>query len=64
MDSKVNGSTIFEFDSSQHVKNHFGASGSTNRTSCWFHDLAIDSNGDIFVGDILGIKILKFKPKK
>lgn len=62
MDSTVNGSTIFIFDSSQHVKNRFGATGSTDRTSCWFHDLAIDSKGYIYVGDIAGIKILKFKP--
>jgi peptidylamidoglycolate lyase len=63
MDSTVNGSTIFEFDSS-HANNHFGATGSAKRTSCWFHDIAIDSKGNIYVGDIIGLKILKFKPKK
>jgi peptidylamidoglycolate lyase len=63
-DSTVNGSTIFEFDSSQHATNHFGATGSANRTSCWFHDIAIDSKGNIYVGDIIGLKVLKFKPKK
>jgi peptidylamidoglycolate lyase len=57
------GSTIFEFDSSQHVKNHFGVTGSANRTTCWFHDIAIDSKGNIYVGDIIGLKVLKFKPK-
>ena len=62
MDSTVNGSTIFEFDSS-HASNHFGATGSANRTSCWFHDIAIDSKGNIYVGDIIGLKVLKFKPK-
>jgi len=64
MDSTVKGSTIFEFDSSQHAKNHFGASGSSDRTTCWFHDLAVDSKGNIYVGDIIGLKVLKFKPKK
>jgi peptidylamidoglycolate lyase len=64
IDSTVKGSTIFEFDSSQHAKNHFGATGLANRTSCWFHDLAIDSKGNIYVGDIIGLKVLKFKPKK
>lgn len=64
IDSTVNGSTIFEFDSSQHAKNHFGATGSAGRTSCWFHDLAFDSKGNIYVGDIIGLKILKFKLKK
>ena len=64
MDSTVMGSTIFEYDSSQHANNHFGATGSTKRTTCWFHDIAIDSKGNIYVGDIIGLKVLKFKPKK
>jgi len=64
MDSTVKGSTIFEFDSSQHANHHFGATGSVHRTSCWFHDLAIDSKGNIYAGDIIGLKVLKFKPKK
>ncbi|MEN9600140.1 MAG: hypothetical protein RL596_2461 [Bacteroidota bacterium] len=63
-DSTVNGSTFFEFDSSQHATTHFGATGSTNRTSCWFHDIAIDSKSNIYVGDIIGLKVLKFKPVK
>jgi peptidylamidoglycolate lyase len=60
----ANGSTIFEFDSLQHASNHFGATGTADRTSCWFHDIAIDSKGNIYVGDITGLKLLKFKPKK
>ena len=64
MDSTVKGSTIFEFDSSQNAKNHFGVSGSSDRTTCWFHDLAVDSKSNIYVGDIIGLKVLKFKPKK
>jgi len=64
MDSTVKGSTIFAFDSSQRAKTHFGATGSANRASCWFHDLALDSKGNIYVGDIIGLKVLKFKPKK
>lgn len=63
MDSTVKGSTIFEFNSS-HANKHFGATGSANRTSCWFHDIAIDSKGNIYAGDIIGLKVLKFKPKK
>lgn len=64
MDNTAKGSTVFEFDFSQGARNHFGATGATDRTSCWFHDLAIDSNGCIYVGDITGIKVLKFRPKK
>ena len=63
MDSTAKGSTIFEFDPSQNAKNHFGATGSVNRTTSWFHDIAIDSKGNIYVGDITSLKVLKFKPK-
>lgn len=63
-DSSVMGSTIFEIDSSSHSKDRFGALASANRTSCWFHDIAIDKKGNIYVGDIIGLKVLKFKPKK
>ncbi len=63
-DSSVNGSTIFEFNAAQAATHHFGATGATTRTSCWFHDIAIDSKGNIYAGDIIGLKVLKFKPKK
>ena len=63
-DSTVTGSTIFEFDASRHAQNHFGTTGSIDRNPCWFHDLAIDSKGNIYVGDIIGLKVLKFKPRK
>jgi peptidylamidoglycolate lyase len=62
-DSTVTGSTIFEFDAALGAKNHFGAIGTSNRTSCWFHDIAIDSKGNIYAGDIVGMKVLKFKPR-
>ena len=42
IDSTVRGSTIFDFDSSGHVKNHFGATGLADRTTSWFHDLGVD----------------------
>jgi len=63
-DSLVKGSTIFEIDSSSHCKGRLGANASTNRTSCWFHDIAFDKKGNIYVGDIKGLKVLKYKPKK
>ncbi len=63
-DNTAKGSTIFEFDSSLQPKNHFGATGSNERTTCWFHDIAIDSKGCVYVGDITGVKVLKFKPRK
>ena len=63
-DSTTKGSTIFVFDLSHQVKYHFVASGSSNRITSWFHDIAIDSKGNIYVGDITGLKVLKFKLKK
>lgn len=63
MESIANGSTFFVLDSSQ-VENHFGATGSAIRTPSWFHDIAIDRKGNIYVGDITGLKVLKFKAKK
>lgn len=62
-DSSVNGSTIFVFDSAG-GKTRFGRTGSAMRTSSWFHDLAFDSKGNIYVGDILNLKVLKFRPVK
>jgi len=64
LDSTAKGSTIFESDASQHPMNHFGVDGSVNRTGSWLHDIAIDSKGNIYAGDIMGLKVLKFKPKK
>ena len=61
-DSTVNGSTFFEFDSSHNSTAHIGATANTKRTSCWFHDIAIDNKGNIYIGDIIGLKVLKFRP--
>ena len=63
-DSTVKGSTIYEFDSTLGTINHFGATGSAERTTSWFHDIAIDSKGYVYVGDIISNQVLKFKPKK
>jgi peptidylamidoglycolate lyase len=62
-DSTVTGSTIFTFDAGHQVKEHFGITGSADRTTCWLHDIAVDSKGNIYAGDIVGLQILKFKPK-
>jgi len=61
-DSTANGSTFFMLDTSGHTIQHIGATGSADRTPCWFHDIAVDSKGNIYVGDIAGLKVLKFKP--
>ncbi len=61
-DSTVNGSTFFEFDSSLNAITHCGVTASANRTSCWFHDIAIDNKDNIYISDIIGLKVLKFRP--
>lgn len=58
--STVTGSTIFIMDSLLHPGHHFGANGTLPRTTCWFHDIAVDSKGNLYVGDIVGLKLQKF----
>ncbi len=55
------GSDVFIFDTSGTVETRFGRSGFYNGRVGWFHDIAIDSDENIYVGDILDNKILKFK---
>jgi len=58
---KHRGSDIFIFDTSGIVETRFGRSGSYTGSTGWFHDIAIDSDENIYVGDILNNSILKFK---
>lgn len=62
-DSNAKGSTFFVCDSMVVESQHFGVTGAKERRSSWFHDIAIDKDGNIYVGDITGLKVLKFKPK-
>ncbi len=55
------GSDIIIFDGNGKVKERFGRSGGYEGPVCRYHDLAIDGNGSIYVGDILGDRIQKFK---
>jgi peptidylamidoglycolate lyase len=58
---KHRGSDIFIFDTSGRVQTRFGRSGSYEGPITWYHDLTVDKDGNIYVGDILGNKIQKFK---
>jgi peptidylamidoglycolate lyase len=58
---KHRGSDVFIFDTSGNVQTRFGRSGSYTGTVGWFHDIAIDNDENIYIGDILNNKILKFK---
>jgi peptidylamidoglycolate lyase len=61
MDMVVKGSDIIQFDQYGNVITLFGRAGSYNGPTCRYHDLAIDNEGNIYVGDILGNRIQKFK---
>jgi peptidylamidoglycolate lyase len=58
---KHRGSDVFVFDTLGQVQTRFGRSGSYKGTTSWYHDLTIDKEGNIYVGDILGNTIQKFK---
>jgi DNA-binding beta-propeller fold protein YncE len=63
IDTVIKGSTVFKFDSKDQVVFHFGWTGEKQRKPCWFHDIAIDRQGNIFAGDIMGMKVFKYKLK-
>ena len=60
-DTLIKGSDIIQFDSSLNFSNRFGRTGSYSASICRYHDIAIDSKSNIYVGDILGNTIQKFK---
>lgn len=55
------GSNIIQFDLEGNVITLFGRTGSYAGPTCRYHDLVIDNEGNIYVGDILGNRIQKFK---
>ncbi len=57
------GSKVFQYDTTGNVAFQFGSTGENKRTVSWYHDLAVDQQGNIYVGDIRGIKLLKFRKK-
>jgi peptidylamidoglycolate lyase len=58
---KHRGSDVFVFDTLAQVQTRFGRSGSFEGSTSWYHDLTIDNEGNMYVGDILGNTIQKFK---
>jgi peptidylamidoglycolate lyase len=55
------GSDVYIFNSSGEVRTRFGRSGETEYAVGWYHDITTDKEGNIYVGDILNNKILKFR---
>ncbi len=58
------GSDIIKFDLDLNMKSKFGRSGDYNGPKARYHDIQINNNGDIYVGDILNNTIQKFRQKK
>ncbi len=62
LDVVVKGSNIIQFDRQGNLITQMGRAGSYQGPVCRYHDLAIDNEGNIYVGDILGNRIQKFRP--
>lgn len=62
-DSVIKGSDIFRFDLDANPELQFGRSGLYDGPVARYHDIQIDREGNIYVGDILGNRIQKFKLK-
>ncbi|MES2776524.1 MAG: peptidyl-alpha-hydroxyglycine alpha-amidating lyase family protein [Bacteroidota bacterium] len=58
---KHRGSDLFVFDTTGKVTSRFGRSGSYPGNTAWYHDLVTDKDENIYVGDILGNTIQKFR---
>jgi peptidylamidoglycolate lyase len=58
---KHRGSDIFIFDTTGKVQTRFGRSGFYKGNTSWYHDLTIDKDENIYVGDILGNEVQKFR---
>ena len=63
-DTIVKGSDIFRFDLNTNLQIQFGRTGFYDGPISRYHDIQIDDEGSIYVGDILGNKIQKFRLKK
>jgi len=60
----IKGSDIFRFDLNANPQLQFGRSGMYEGPVSRYHDIAVDDLGNIYVGDILGNKIQKFRRLK
>ena len=62
-DSVLKGSTIIRYDSQGNTLLQFGGTGTNDRILSWYHDISVDGQGNIYVGDIIAKKLLKFRLK-
>jgi len=57
------GSDVIIFENGGNSFTKFGRSGAYDGPAGWYHDVAVDSSGNIFTADLLGNTILKFEKK-
>lgn len=60
----IKGSDIFQFDLDFNLQEQFGRTGNYDGPKSRYHDIAVDNSGNLYVGDIFGNKIQKFKTNK
>ena len=60
-DTIVKGSDIFRFDLEANLQIQFGRTGFYDGPISRYHDIQIDDEGSIYVGDILGNNVQKFR---
>jgi len=58
------GSDVLILDTAGEVQTRFGRSGDYDGPVCWYHDIAIDSGQNIYVGDVKGNRVQKFTRMK
>lgn len=56
------GSDLIRLDSSGFQRARVGRSGGYSGENTWYHALTVDSQGNVYLGDILSNTIQKFKP--
>jgi peptidylamidoglycolate lyase len=59
-DTLIRGSDIMVLDSAFHVLARFGRSGLYSGIISRYHDITVDNEGSLYVGDILNNTIQKF----
>lgn len=60
-DSVIKGSTIFKYDSTGNILFRIGKIGSDDGQISWYHDIAVDKHENIYVADMLGKRVQKYR---
>ena len=63
-DGHILGSDILRLDLNLKLQIRFGRSGAYEGEISRYHDIAVDTSGNVYVGDILGNSIQKFSPTR